>query len=446
LSATVAAALAAHVPRGARVVAALSGGVDSVVLLHVLARLAAANGFRLEAMHVHHGLAADADRWAAFCTALGVRLGVAVGVVRVAVDRHGGSGIEAAARTARYAALRASGADVVALAHHRDDQAETLLLQLLRGAGVAGLAAMPGWQAGRPAWLRPLLDVDRAQIERYARAAGLAWVDDPANADPRFARNAMRHRIVPVLRELNPAAAANLARSAAHLSEAHALLDELARADLAACAAGNHLSIVALLALGGPRARNALRRRLHDEGVTPPSTRRLDALLEQLAAGRADGALHVRLDGLDARRFRDQLRLVRAPCEPTAFRGDFAAAWRGEREWPLPVLGGTLWFEPSLGEGLDAGRLAAGGVEVRLRRGGERLCIARGRPHRSLKNLFQEAGVPAWERPRTPLVYCGGRLVGVPGLGIDPAAAAAPGEPGLSLRWTPSVAAKRVIK
>ncbi len=446
--ACVADAVRAHVPSGARVAVGLSGGVDSVVLFDALAALEPAAGIRLEAIHVHHGLNPDADRWAAFCAELAARHGVPVRVERVRVDRDGGLGIEAAARHARYEAFRRCGADVVALAHHRDDQAETLLLQLVRGAGVAGLAGMPAWQPGAPALLRPLLALGRAELEAEARSRGLAWVEDPSNDDTRHARNALRHRVLPVLRELNPAAAANLARSAAHLAEAQEVLRALGRADLAACANGERLRVGALLALGPARARNALRLRVQDDGAAPPATRRLDALLDQLARARDDRAVRVALDGIEARRYRGELWLV--PARTDAPPAPFRAVWDGTPEWDVPALGGTLAFETAAGEGLTAACAAGGAIEVRRREGGERLRIAAGRPHRSLKNLFQESAVPPWERGRTPLVYCRGELALVPGLGMDPAFAAAPGAPGLRVRWKPwgaaMTAAKSVIK
>jgi tRNA(Ile)-lysidine synthase len=433
----VADAVRAHVRAGSRLAVGLSGGIDSVVLFDALAALAPVAGFRLEAIHVHHGLSPDADRWAAFCAELAARQAVPLRVERVRVDRASGLGIEGAARRARYEAFGRSGADVVALAHHRDDQAETLLLQLVRGAGVAGLAAMPAWQPGAPALLRPLLGVGRGDIEAEARLRGLAWVEDASNDDTRHARNALRHRVLPVLRELNPAAAANLARSAAHLAEAHDVLRDLGRADLAACAAGQRLRVGPLLALGRARARNALRSRLLDEGVAPPPTRRLDALLTQLAAARGDGAVCVALDGIAARRYRGELWFV--PPGTDAPPETFRAVWDGTPEWDVPALGGTLVLEEVAGEGLAAACVAGGGLEVRSRAGGERLRVEAGRPHRSLKNLFQESAVPPWERSRTPLVYCNGQLAVVPGLGMDPAFAAGPGAPGLRVRWEPWV-------
>lgn len=432
VAACVADAVRAHVPAGAQVVVGLSGGVDSVVLFDALAAIAPAAGFALRGLHVHHGLNPAADRWAGHCADLGRRRGIPVEIVRVRVDRDAGLGVERAAREARYAAYRAAGADVIALAHHLDDQAETLLLQLVRGAGVAGLAGMPPWQPGTPALWRPLLGVARATLEAVAREQGLEWVHDDSNDDTRLARNAVRHRVVPLLRDLNPAAAANLARSAAHLAEAHEMLGQVGRADLAACAAGERLRIDALLGLGAARARNALRVRLHDLGAAPPSTRRLDALMSQLAAPE-DGRMLVRLDGLEARRFRGELWLVRPLADPAP---GFRRVWSGDVAWVLPELGGVLEFEPTVGEGVDAALVRPGTIEVRVRAGGERLSIGAGRPHRSLKNLFQESVVPPWERPRVPLVYCNGRLAWVPGIGSDPALSPSPGGAGIRVRWT----------
>jgi tRNA(Ile)-lysidine synthase len=269
-------------------------------------------------------------------------------------------------------------------------------------------------------------------LEAAAEEQGLAWVHDDSNDDPRHARNAVRHRILPLLRGLNPAASANLARSAAHLAEAHELLRTVGRDDLDACASGERLRVDALLALGPARARNALRARLHELGVALPSTRRLDALMAQLGA-REDGQVCVGLDGIEARRFRGELWFVRPLADPAP---DFRRAWPGDSAWPLPELGGVLEFESAAGEGLDAALLHPGAVEVRVRAGGERLAIAPDRPHRSLKNLFQESALPPWERRRVPLVYCNGRLACVPGIGSDPALAPAPGAPGIRVRWT----------
>lgn len=280
LPAALAACLERHVQPVDRLVVGLSGGVDSVVLLHALAALRPAAA--LAAVHVHHGLSPHADRWAAFCGAFAQRLGVAFVCVRVEVERGSADGLEAAARRARHGVFAEFDADWIVLAHHRDDQAETLLFNLLRGTGLAGAAAM---RAQRGRLLRPLLDIGRAEIEAYAVAHGLDWVEDESNHDTRHSRNFLRHRIIAPLTQRFAAAAQNLAAAAARFAEAQALLDDLARLDL-----GDRtefpVAVATLQALNEARARNALRYLLTQRGVRIPSEVRLrEALRQMLAAG-----------------------------------------------------------------------------------------------------------------------------------------------------------------
>lgn len=280
LPAVLAACLARHAPPGSRLVVGLSGGIDSVVLLHALAGLRPEG---LAALHVHHGLSPRADAWADFCAAFARSLAVPFECVRVAVERDSRDGLEAAARRARHAVFARTAADWIVLAHHRDDQAETLLFNLLRGAGLAGAAAM---QEASGRLLRPLLRIGRAEIEAYAQAHRLAWIEDESNADVRHSRNFLRHRILAPLAQRFPAAARNLAAAAARFGEAQALLDDLARLDLA----GNDgfpLDLARLEALPEPRARNALRYLLAQARVAIPSEARLREALRQMldAAG-----------------------------------------------------------------------------------------------------------------------------------------------------------------
>ncbi|NDP43117.1 MAG: tRNA lysidine(34) synthetase TilS, partial [Aromatoleum sp.] len=216
-----------------RVAVALSGGRDSMVLLDALARFAPTHRIALSALHVHHGLSPNADDWAAFCAGECTRRNVPLSVARVRVDRAPGQSLEAAARAARYAAFAVAGVDVIALAHHADDQAETLLLQLLRGAGPQGLGAMPTLRGGgtAPALMRPLLDLPRAAIEASAAALDIQWIDDESNADTRMKRNYLRHEVAPRLAAAFPGFPATLARAAGHQAEAAMLLDDLAGLD-----------------------------------------------------------------------------------------------------------------------------------------------------------------------------------------------------------------------
>ncbi len=280
------AAVAVPVPPSARICVGLSGGLDSVVLLHLAAQMGWRD--RLSALHVHHGLSPHADAWADFCLAYGAALGVPVRVVRVAVAQDGGLGVEAAARQARYEAFLTEAADIFLLAHHRDDQAETVLFNLLRGGGVIGAAGMPflrAWQ-GRTL-LRPLLGLGRDELLAYARAESLAWVEDESNADCRYSRNFLRHRILPLLAERFPASR-SLAAAASHFAEADGLLAELAAMDWQACAEGDALAMRRLRLLSEPRLKNLLRYRLRQLGWRSPVASRLNEFARQLRTAAPD--------------------------------------------------------------------------------------------------------------------------------------------------------------
>jgi len=411
--------------------------MDSAALLSVLVELAPELRFSLRALHVDHGISPNSHDWAAFCSRLCARLGVPlqVEVVDIAPYRH--LGLEGAARKARYQAFSRIDADLVVLAQHRDDQAETLLLRLLRGAGLRGLAAMSPLRslAGTRAKLvRPLLGVPGAEIEAFARERGLEWVEDESNADTVRQRNFLRHEAFPALERQFPAARAAIARAAANLGEARELLDAMAQGDLDACRAAGTVDVPALLRLGDARAKNVLRYwcDLHD--IEPLSAARLGELLRQLKESRLDAQTSLETGGWRFRRYRDRLHLQ--PAAP-ADRPDLNETWNGENALPLLGLGGILTFKPEEGRGLSVERLRAERVTVRLRRGGERLRLDGRRPRRTLKNLFQERGVPPWRRDRLPLVYCGESLVSVPGIGDACEFRAEPGEAGLIVTWEP---------
>jgi len=369
--------------RGKRLAVGLSGGVDSVTLLQVLKNCSAGSGFFLEAIHVHHGLSPKAGAWAQFCRALCTRWGVPLAVRRVRVAKKG-KGLEAAAREARYRAFKNIPGDAVALAHHRDDQAETVLMNLLRGAGVRGASGMPPRSRfDGKMLLRPLLEVPRAAILAYAREQGLEWVEDESNADEALTRNFVRRRLGPLIESRFPRWRESLARAARHF-------------------AGIELDAQALL-----------REFLAAQGLRAPSEAKLVEMLKQLTSGGARTL--VEHDGMRLRVYRGKLALA-----PATQAAPFAPVeWKGERRIPLPALGGKLLFRRARGEGIDLRKLEQCRVAVRLRAGGERLQPDPRRPRRTLKNLFQEAGVPPWQRDRLPLLFCGDDLVWAPGLGID---------------------------
>lgn len=428
----VSAALARHLPRGASVTVALSGGIDSVVLFHCVLACRDELGLRLGCLHVHHGLSPNAEAWADFCDALCRRHGVPFERHHVAVAADDPAGIEAAARSARRRVLAAIEADAVLTAHHLDDQAETILLQLLRGAGPRGLAAMAAWH--RPAgWhaaqLRPLLEVPRRAIHAWAVAQGLTWVEDESNADPRYRRNALRHEVMPAIARHFPGHVANLARASALQGEAAALLADLAAIDAATAVCGEWLDCAALARLDSRRQRNLLRHFILGRGCRLPPERRLEQARRQLLEARADAEVCVDLGGYELHRFRGRACLLpTAPAEAPR-----AVAWCGEAALELPWLGQTLCFTPATGAGLKRSLLQAGPVEVRVRRGGEHLRPHPGGARRSLKKLLQEAALPPWERARLPLLFCGGRLAWAAGIGYEAECLASAGEPGIIL-------------
>jgi tRNA(Ile)-lysidine synthase len=371
--------------RGKHVAVGLSGGVDSVVLLHRLRELAPRAGFRLSALHVHHGLSAHADAWARFCRKLCKDWGVPLSVRKVRVRRQG-AGLEAAARAARRAALANAAADTIALAHHLDDQAETVLLNLLRGAGPRGAAAMPAaGRLGAKRLLRPLLAVPRREILAYARAHRLRWVEDESNRDDALTRNFLRLHVGPLLESRFPRWRESLARAAR------------------------------LFAGQDARAERALRAFLARQGLRAPSEAKLIEMLKQLTASGA--RTRMRHDGKELRVYRGAIEVAPA-LEAPAFT---PLGWHGEPRLPIAALAGELRFRRARGAGIAAALVAGRTFRVRLRAGGERLQPDPRRPRRSLKNLFQEAGVPPWRRERLPLLFCGNDLVWAPGLGVDAA-------------------------
>lgn len=434
LAENVGAVLRRDIPRGATLVVGLSGGIDSVVLLHLLLRRLRIAPARVSAIHVNHRISPDAARWAAFCRRWCRELGVKLRVVKVDVPR--GNSTEAAARAARYAVFAGSGADVLLLAHNRDDQAETVLLQMLRGAGPRGLSAMPLLRPGTrgaPAVLRPLLETPRAAIEAYAARHHLQWVEDESNQDRAYLRNFLRHDVLPLLESKLPGVRGTLARAARHQAECSELLDALAALDLDP---GNHagrLPLALLKGLAPPRARNALRYFLRCNGVAMPEAERLDELLRQAMTARGDARVCVDLGGVELRRFQGALYIVQPLPRPAKA---FAVAWNGRGTLRLPQLGGSLRLVRRQGEGIAARALRAAPLTVGVRRGGETLRLDARRPRRTVRNLLQEAALPPWLRQSLPFLYLGEDLAAVAGLGVDALFQARAGEAGLLPVWT----------
>ncbi|MDD3762694.1 MAG: tRNA lysidine(34) synthetase TilS [Nevskiales bacterium] len=401
---------------------AYSGGRDSTALLH---RLAAE--YAVRAVHVHHGLQPAADDWLRHCRRVCRRLGVPLRVLRVEVSVSDGLGIEAAARRARYRALERllRAGDVMATAHHRDDQAETVLLRALRGSGVVGLAGMRRERPlGRGVLWRPLLSTPRARVEAYLRGQGLGrqeggWIDDPHNADPRLARAFLRTEIMPRLAGMFPQATGSLVRLAQRAAAADELLSELAQQDRSAAAhADGGLSVKALLALSPERRHNLIYFEWRALGFEAPAEAWFARLDREVLRARRDAVPVLGAGGAEARRYRDRLFLM--PALPPA-PGGVVITWGEGARQRLPEGCGELRRR---GPGTAA-------LEIRFARGGERLRPDGGRHTRTLKQLCQEAGIPPWVRERMPLVYRGETLLAVAGYWRSAAAAAS----GLRFEW-----------
>lgn len=438
-------------PSGARVVAvAYSGGRDSTALLHATWRAVLApvegGGPRPEvvALHVHHGLSPQADAWQAHCEAQCARWSAEVGLtLRLRTERLKGTpapgdSVEAWARTRRYEALarmaRAEGASLVLMAHHRRDQAETFLLQALRGAGMAGLSGMPAQYRDPDGlrWCRPWLDRPREAIEAYVTRHGLDFIDDDSNTNPRFARNRLRLALWPALTGAFPDAEASLAQAGRRAQEARACLAELAQIDLAAVAPQDGpLSLAVWCRLSAARRSNALHawlQRIPGLRVTRPL---LDRLGQELGDGTGEPARWPCGEAGELRRYQGELTFApQGPVERPGIPGGLAIPAPGRYE--LPAWGGRLHVSLVTSGGLawTPGMV----LTLRRREGAEQFQGGPRQPARALKKQFQSARVPAWERTG-PLVFQGDVLVFVPGLGLDARALAPPGVAQVALRW-----------
>ena len=420
--------LEAVAEKPARYVIAFSGGLDSTVLAHAVSEF---SKIPVLAMHVDHGLQAGSAGWAQHCASAAATFGIEFQLLQVQVDLDSGKGPEASARDARYTALQAEmrSGDWLLSAHHREDQAETLLLNLIRGSGPAGLAGIGEIRRFGPGWLaRAMLDVDRAAIEKYARDAGLDWVEDASNSDRRFDRNFLRHEILPRFQSRWPDIAARLQRSAGHAGEASHLLTDLAKIDLERLGGRpERLSIDGLSQQSAPRQRNLIRYALRDLGLSTPSAQQLERVMHDVIAARVDAQPLVSWPGASVRRYRKGLYLLPEKLadviQMTRFAGD----------------------EVELGAGLGSLRLVAGadvgisqalvqrGLTIKSRSGGEEF-QPQGQSHtRKLKKLLQEEGVVPWMRERLPLLYCGEQLVAVGDLWM---AADAVSRPGVAVQWS----------
>lgn len=406
---------------------ALSGGLDSSVLLHLLSQLQSSLSFRLHVLHVHHGLSPHADVWLGHCQAQAQALDLPFDARRVTLSAVADVGIEDAARTARYRALgdmcTAHGAAMLVTAHHQDDQMETVLLHLLRGAGVTGLSGMamvdrmPSLLGTDLPVVRPLLATSRSMLESYASAYAIRHVEDESNSDVRYTRNAIRQSLAPVLEQFFPGYQGRVQRAAEHARSATRLLTILAEQDVQACAADGGLDVQRLAALGDERADNLLYYWLTSQGWRVPSQAWQAELREQLLTAAHDAQPCVDHPLGQVRRHAGVIRLV--PGHPyTVPAGDVQVQWQGEARIHVPQWRGSLVFVPAE-EGIAAVTLREQPLVLRARSGGERLRVHPRQPVRKLKVHYQMQDVPTWERPYLPVVYCAGQLLFAAGAGMD---------------------------
>lgn len=395
-----------------------SGGLDSQVLLHLLSGIQD-NIPPLRLIHVHHGLQDQADQWAEHVRGVSDDLGIPLNIVHVDIDRQSGKGLEAAARKARYQAFSEilGEGEGLLTAHHQDDQAETLLLQLFRGAGPAGLSAMPRWAPFARGWHgRPLLPVSRSELESYAREHRLEWIEDPSNVDTQYRRNFIRHKLMPLLREEWPQVSQTLADAAAHQAESLNLMRTLARFD-AEDADGKEigtLSIENMLRLPEQRRKNLIRYWLWEKGLPMPGQRHM-AEIEKVLRAEPDSEAVVYWGEAEMHRFRDDLyAFTRLP----EYDPHVEIEWVSGTDIINPATGKELYWQVLIDMGVDLASIQQG-LTLRFRQGGERIKLPAHEHHKKIKHLMQEQGIPPWERDRIPFVYQGDRLIAVYGYWIN---------------------------
>jgi tRNA(Ile)-lysidine synthase len=400
-----------------RIGLALSGGLDSVVLLDTVCKAVQANSTQelteVWVFHIHHGLQKPADQWLEFCEKLAKKYQVHFDFRLLHFVDQSLANIEARARAERYDALTdlcvEHGIEDLLLAHHQNDQAETVVLQLLRGSGVAGLSGMPlnranAKDANTITLWRPLLNQSKAELEAYAKQHKLKWVEDPSNQNTRYRRNAIRKEIIPRLEKIQPGAIANLARSADLLAQSQVLLDRLARLDGKSILQGKNLRLGGLLALvqtDKPAANNLLRYWLKLNDLAMPSQERLESWWKDLMAVKLDSSLEWQHDEASIYLWRSTLQVAKRKVGQWVFQ-----------EVPARIKSLGLpadWVHEAQSQGR---------VEERLRQGAEKIQIKPNTPRKTLKNLFQESDTPPWER-QAPLLYINDQLVAVAGVGVS---------------------------
>jgi len=410
----------------------LSGGLDSCVLLHLLANMQTQLDFKLKAIHVHHGLSSSADDWLNFSKQKCKLLDIEFDAVKVKINEKGSLGIEGEARELRYEAIKKKQKGVVALGHHQNDQAETLLLQLLRGSGLKGLAGMPEFDEERKFW-RPMLNIKKELLEKYASENDIKYIKDESNEDINFDRNFIRKKVLPLIESRYPASIETISRSATNISEGHQINELLALDDSKNVMSddGSHLLIENLNKLPNLRAINLIRWWLSFNDLLMPSKKNVEELFRQVKLIKKDTSLNLKISNdRSIRAFDDKLLIVSIMNDLPSYH----FKWAGQEEIELPNKS-KLHFVKTKKGGLSLSKLGAKSLYIKSRTGGEKLKSFPDQPSRSLKYLFQKADIPHWERDQVPLVYANEQLVAVPNLGVQYEYQSKVGEVGYQIKW-----------
>lgn len=405
------------------------------MLLHMLATLATENSINFSAIHIDHGLSPHSQEWKSHCVDICAQLNVPLVVENVSV-RAADKGLEAAAREARYQALAShiTSNELLLTAHHRDDQVETVLLQLVRGTGAHGFAGMAEKrQFANGSLIRPLLTVSHDCIANYAGAHELHWVDDESNDDTSFDRNYIRHKIMPMLRVRWAGVDKVIGRSAGHAAAAVEILEQIAAEDRQRCLLDESggLSLRTCNDLDKARLQNLLRYWVRSSGLAVPTTRHINEMMQQIRTPSATGAAIINWPGAIFYRYRDMLRL--SPQGPN-IDYEYDINWDLARPVVIPPLGITVSASSVVGQGLAVSRVENASLHLRNRQGGESLLLPGRSHHHKLKKLFQEAGIPPWERKKMPLLYVDGELAAIGDRWVSQEFVAGEDEAGLALK------------
>ena len=410
----------------------LSGGVDSMVLLNVLYQLKTKLNLKLSAIHVHHGLSKNADYWGQMCSDECKKLDVDFSQKKINIDNSEGIGIEASARKARYQILHQLSNEFLVTAHHQNDQAETLMLQLLRGSGLKGLASMPSYDEERHLW-RPFLKLSRDVIEEYAKNNNIRFIEDESNKNIEFDRNFLRLEIFPKLIKRFPQTIKSLGRSADLVAEGLNLNKAIAKEDAKNYFSEDFIKLNTKIFSTLPRDRvvNLIRWWLDKNQQKMPSQKIMDQIYTQIISAKKDAQINIHISSeMSVRAYKNFLWLVKIKKE----KNSYDLIWKGEDIFELPGSG-KLLFKPCLGKGISLEKVGSSILRIQNRKGGERFKPKRNQPTRTLKYLLQEMNMPPWEREFLPIIYSEDMLVAVPNYGVHHEFVTDKDKMGLIIEW-----------